>query len=101
MPLLAAGHARHVSVKIQVLAGHSDPRITKDHRAHFSQEYDEEIERVLDKSSHVLVPFQGGPKKEESRYPLLDNGLTSTTKWRGRRGSNPQPTARQAATLTD
>ena len=88
-------------LKIQVWAGHSDPRITKDHYAHLSPEYDEEIEGVLDKSGYVLVTFQGEPKKEESRYLLPDNGLTSTYDTRGRRGSNPQPTARQAATLTN
>ena len=80
-------------LKIQVWAGHSDPRITKDHYAHLAPEYDEEIEGVLDKSGYVLVTFQGEPKNEESRYPSQDNGLPSLLEWRGRRGSNPRPMA--------
>ena len=87
-------------LKIQVWAGHSDPRITKDHYAHLAPEYDPEIERVLE-DGYKMVTIESPVKKGKSRYPLLGNGFSPDDKWRGRRGSNPQPTARQAATLTN
>ncbi len=87
-------------LKIQVWAGHSDPRITKDHYAHLAPEYDAEIERVLQGGYNPGDNLEAA-ENEKSRNVLQRHGLTHESEWRGRRGSNPQPTARQAATLTN
>ena len=60
---------------------------------------------MIDAGSYILVTFWGveggGSEKDVTPHPLPDKGLRLKNKWRGRRGSNPQPTARQAATLTN
>jgi len=91
-------------LKIQVWAGHSDPRITQEHYAHLTPQYDPQIEQILHQNEaggYDLVTFEPTVEKAETHYPLQDSGLAADDKWRGRRGSNPQPTARQAATLTN
>ena len=95
-------------LKIQVWAGHSDPRITQEHYAFLTPSYDPQIEQILKpkeperlRFGYVLGVEGGGLEKDVTPHPLQDKGLRQENKWRGRRGSNPQPTARQAATLTN
>jgi hypothetical protein len=71
-------------LKIQVWAGHSDPRITKDHYAHLAPNYDAEIETVLP-DGYDSVTFLPDAEKGKSRYPLPGNGLSPDNEWRGRR----------------
>ena len=91
-------------LKIQVWAGHSDPRITQEHYAHLTPQYDPQIEQILrsdEPRGYDLVTFDGSAEKGKTRNPSQDRELSLDNEWRGRRGSNPQPTARQAATLTN
>ena len=73
-------------LKIQVWAGHSDPRITKDHYAHLAPEHDAESEGVLE-DGYNMVTIERPVEKGKSHYPLLSNGLSPDDKLRGRRGS--------------
>ncbi len=77
-------------LKIQTWAGHSDPKMTKDHYAHLAPEYDSEIE-LITRSGYNLVTKSPEPEEDKSRYPLLGNGLSHLHEWRERRGSNPRP----------
>ena len=49
------GHGRRNVWKGCAGVARADPRITKNHYAYLSPEYDEEIEGVLDKSGYIFA----------------------------------------------
>ena len=59
------------------------------------------MERNQNVTGYDLVTFEESAEKGKTRNPSQDRELNLEDEWRGRRGSNPQPTARQAATLTN
>ena len=72
-------------LKIQAWAGHSDPKMTKDHYAHLVPEYDSDIEHIA-RRGYTTVTQQAGRKKGKNRYPLKDSGLSRLTGWWAQRG---------------